>query len=240
MFAVELQRALLSDRIDLAVHSLKDLPSTEPDGLEIVAVCEREDARDVLVSRDGASLDDLAPGAVVGTSAARRRSLVAIHRPDLRTAMLRGNVDTRLEKVARGEVDAAILAAAGLNRLGRADAVTQWLDPTDFVPPPGQGALAVERRRDREDLDWIRAADHPATRACTDAERVFTQIIEGSCEVPLGVWARYENAEIVCDGFVASMSDPTRYLRDRVRGSAPADVGADLAQRMIDAGVRSL
>ena len=240
VFAVELQRALLDDRIDVAVHSLKDMPTTEPEGLKIIAVCEREDARDVLVSRDGTTLDSLPAGGVVGTSSARRRALVAIHRPDLRTEMLRGNVDTRLEKVARGDVDAAMLAAAGLIRLGRADAVTHWLDPTDFVPPPGQGALAVECRSDRDGLAWLRDAEHAATRACTDAERAFTQIIEGSCEVPLGVWARYEDGEIVCDGFVASLNDSARYLRDRASGSVPADVGAELAQRMIDAGVKDL
>lgn len=240
VFAVELQRALFDDQIDVAVHSLKDLPSTEPDRLCIAAVCEREDARDVLVSRNGEPLESLPSGAVIGTSSARRRALVAIHRPDLSTALLRGNVDTRLEKVARGDVDAAILAAAGLNRLGRADAVTQFLDPTDFVPPPGQGVLAVECRTDRDDLAWVRDADHPATRDCMEAERACAQVIEGGCEVPLGVWARYAGAKIVCDGFVASADATPRFVRERAQGAVPAEVGAELAQRLIRAGARGL
>lgn len=244
VFAVELQQALLDGRIDVAVHSLKDLPSVEPDGLVLAAVCEREDARDVLVSRSGASLDALPAAAVVGTSSARRRALVAIHRPDLATAPLRGNVDTRLDKVARGEVDAAILAAAGLVRLGRVDAVTEWLDPQVFVPPPGQGALTLECRADRlaDDLAWLRETEHAPTRACVDAERAFTLIVEGSCEVPLGAWARLEDGELVCEGFIASGDTQglPRFVRDSARGARPADVGAELARRMLAAGAGDL
>lgn len=244
VFAVELQQALYDDRIDVAVHSLKDLPSREPDGLVLPAVCERAEPHDVLVSRDGATLDALPPGAVVGTSSSRRRALVAIHRADLSTAPLRGNVDTRLQKVARGDVDAAILAAAGLVRLGRRDDITEWLDPQRFVPPPGQGALALECRSERAaaDLAWLREAEDTPTRACVDAERTFMEIVEGGCEVPLGAWARFEGDELVCEAFIASAeaTGTPRFLRDSARGSRPADVGSELARRMLAAGAGDL
>lgn len=244
VFAVELQQALLDDRIDVAVHSLKDLPSREPNGLELAAVCERGEPHDVLVSRDGSTLDALPSGSVVGTSSSRRHALVAIHRPDLSTALLRGNVDTRLQKVARGEVDAAILAAAGIVRLGRRDEITEWLDPHRFVPPPGQGALVVECRSERAigDLAWLRRAEHAPTRACVDAERAFMEIVEGGCEVPLGAWARFDGDELVCEGFIASAETAgrPRFLRDATRGSDPAAVGAVLARRMLAAGAGDL
>jgi hydroxymethylbilane synthase len=237
VFAAELQRALLDDRIDLAVHSLKDLPADEPTGLAIAAVCERSEPHDVMVSRSGRSLEQLPPGAVVGTSSSRRRALLAVFRPDLRAAPLRGNVDTRLEKIQRGEIDAAILAAAGLVRIGRVEAITEWLDPMRFVPPPGQGALAIEAGTDRlsADLAWTRGADHPATRACVETERTFMRLVEGGCEVPLGGWARFEDDEIVCEGFLAS-ADGARFVRESARGREPDAVGSDLARRVLEAG----
>lgn len=239
VFAVELQRALLDGRIDIAVHSLKDLPASEPDGLVLAATLERGDPRDVLVSRDGASLADLGAGAVVGTSSSRRRALVRIHRPDLVTAPLRGNVDTRLQKVERGEVDAAVLAAAGLVRLGRSDAVTEWLDPERFVPPPGQGTIVIESRSDRlgGDLSWVRGAEHAPTRAATDAERAFMRAVEGGCEVPLGAWARHDGDDIVCIGFV---SDGREFVQDVERGRDAAAVGSALARKLLGAGADDL
>jgi hydroxymethylbilane synthase len=237
VFAAELQRALLSDEVDLAVHSLKDLPASEPDGLVLAAVCERVDARDVLVSREGLSLAELAAGAVVGTSSSRRRALVAIHRPDLQNAPLRGNVDTRLASIERGEVDAGVLAAAGLIRLGRAEAISEWLDPFDFVPPPGQGALVVEARSDRVsgDLAWVRAAEDQVTRACVDAERAFMGLVEGGCEVPLGAWAYPDGDELVCEVFVAA-SDGSEHLRSSARGRDPVAVGSEAAEGMLAKG----
>lgn len=244
VFAVELQQALLDDRVDVAVHSLKDLPSREPEGLVLAAVCERGEPHDVLVSRDGATLDTLPPGAAVGTSSSRRRLLVAIHRSDLVAAPLRGNVDTRLRKVADGEVDAAILAAAGIVRLGRREEITEWLDPQRFVPPPGQGALAIECRADRAaaDLSWLENAEHQPTRACVDTERTFMEIVEGGCEVPLGAWARFEGDELVCDAFIASAETvgTPRFFRDSRHGTDPAQVGSELAKRMLAAGAAEL
>jgi hydroxymethylbilane synthase len=201
VFARELQRALVEGRIDVAVHSLKDLESSEPEGLQIAAVLEREDPRDVLISRGGQTLAELAPGAVVGTSSSRRRALLSVARPDLAVAPLRGNVDTRLAKIARGEVDAGIVAGAGLVRLGREDEVTEWLDPTLFVPAPGQGALAIETRADGEH-EWIAAADDPDTRVCIETERAFMRRVESGCDAPLGAWARMESGELVCTVFV--------------------------------------
>jgi hydroxymethylbilane synthase len=236
VFAAELQRALVDGEIDLAVHSLKDLPADEPDGLDILAVCKRSDPHDVLVSRDGHTLSLLPPGSIVGTSSSRRQALVAMIRPDLHTAPLRGNVDTRLEKVRRGDVDAALLAAAGLIRLGLADEITERLDPQRFVPPPGQGAIAIEGRLDRDDLAWVARADHAATRVCVEAERMFMRIVEGGCEVPLGAWARLEEDDvIVCEGFLAS-ADGSAFVRETARGDRPAEVGAELARRIMAAG----
>jgi hydroxymethylbilane synthase len=202
VFARELQRALVEDRIDVAVHSLKDLESTEPDGLVIAAVPKREDPRDVLISRSGFTLAELEPGSVVGTSSSRRRALIAAARPDLALAPLRGNVDTRLRKIADGDVDAGILAAAGLLRLQREGEITQWLDPSGFVPAPGQGALAVEALSSRDDLSWIAAADDADTRICIETERAFMRRVESGCDAPLGAWARVEGSELVCTAFV--------------------------------------
>jgi hydroxymethylbilane synthase len=204
-------------------------------------VCEREDARDVLVSRENKTIDQLPAGSVVGTSSARRRALLAIHRPELQDAPLRGNVDTRLRKVKDGEVDAAILAGAGIVRLGRSGEISEWLDPLRFVPPPGQGAIAIEARADRMDGDlwWTRAAEHPRSRAAVRAERAFMRLVEGGCEMPLGAWARFEGDEIVCDGFISAL-DGSRYMIDHVRGTDPRVVGTELAQRMLRAGAGEL
>jgi hydroxymethylbilane synthase len=236
IFAHELQRALMDDEIDVAVHSLKDLTGAEPEGLVIASVPERADPRDVLVSRTGAVLSELEPGSVVGTSSVRREALIRAARPDVRTAPLRGNVDTRLRKVADGDVDAAILAAAGIVRLQREDVITQWLDPAVFVPPPGQGALAIEARADRVagDLAWIRDSEDPVARRCVDTERVFMQIVEGSCEVPLGAWARPGDDDpdvIVVDAFLV---DPSGAIaRAHAHGSDPGLVGAEVARLLL-------
>jgi hydroxymethylbilane synthase len=238
VFCAEIQRALASGELDLAVHSLKDLEAREPDALELVAILERADPRDVLVSASGVQLEGLPANAIVGTSSDRRRALLLSMRPDLRIGPLRGNVDTRLAKVARGDVAAAVLAAAGLARLGRLDAVTQWLDPSVFVPAPGQGAIAVEARKG--ELGWARAADHAPTRRAVEAERAFMESVEGGCRVPLGAWAREEGGALACDAFVASR-DGSRIAREHIEGAGePEELGRALADRIRESGGASI
>jgi hydroxymethylbilane synthase len=237
VFATEIQTALLEGRIDVAVHSTKDLTGAEPDGLELAAFLSRADPRDVLVSRAWASLAELEPGSVIGTSSVRREALIRAARPDLRTAPMRGNVDTRLRKVADGEVDAAILAAAGIVRLGREAEITEWLDVSVFTPPPGQGAIAIEARAG--DQAWLADVDHLGTRRCVEAERAFMVIIEGSCDVPLGALGTLDGAEVRLSGSVGA-KDGRRWLRDEVSGVDPVRVGTDLARRLIAAGALDL
>ena len=231
IFAHELQRALLDGEIDVAVHSLKDLTGAEPEGLVIASVPERADPRDVLVSRDGCLFAELDAGSTVGTSSVRREALVLAARPDLKTVPLRGNVDTRLRKVADGEVDAAIRAAAGIVRLQRDDEITQWLDALEFVPPPGQGAIAIEARTDRvaSDLAWIVASEDPQVRACVDAERELMRLVEGSCDVPLGAWARHEDDLLVMDAFLVRDG----VARGRASGTDPIVVANQLAATLL-------
>lgn len=237
IFAHELQAALVDGRIDVAVHSTKDLTGAEPDGLALKAFLERADPSDVLVSRSGQTLAELEPRSLVGTSSVRREALIRMARPDLRTGPLRGNVDTRLRKVADGIVDAAVLAAAGIVRLGREAEISERLDPRVFVPPPGQGAIVLEALQDGS--AWLDRVDHSPTRACVETERAFMHLMEGSCEVPLGALATLDGDEITCVGFVASR-DGSRHLRDEVRGLDAATVGAELARRMLEAGARDL
>lgn len=241
VFAAELQIALLRDEVDVAVHSAKDLPATEPDGLAIGAVPPRIEPRDVLVSRGGQVLDELPAGSSVGTSSARRRAQLGVLRPELEVVPFRGNVDTRLRKVSSGEVDAAILAGAGIRRLGRQDEVTEWLDPARFLPPPGQGAIAIEVRMDQVfgELAWIGGAEDGPSRTAFDCERAFMQAMEGGCEVPLGGWARVTDGRVVCDGFVAD-EEGRRHFRASATGDDPRAVGEDLARDLLDAGAGAL
>lgn len=241
VFAAELQIALLDDEVDVAVHSAKDLPATEPDGLSIAAVPPRIEPRDVLVSRGGELLDDLPAGSAVGTSSARRKAQLGVLRPELEVVPFRGNVDTRLRKVSSGEVDAAILAGAGVRRLDRSDEVTEWLDPARFLPPPGQGAIALEVRMDDlfGDLAWVAGAEDAPSRTAFDCERAFMQAMEGGCDVPLGAWARVSDGRVVCDGFVADEAG-RRHFRASATGGDPRAVGEDLARDLLDVGAGAL
>ncbi len=190
VFVVELERALLSGEIDIAVHSLKDLPSLETPGLTIAAVTLREDPRDALVSRDGRLLSDLPPRAVVGTGSPRRAAQLLALRPDLRVADIRGNVDTRIRKVQDGDYDAVVLAAAGLARLGCLDRAAEILPPEVMLPAAGQGALAVQARTDDgEAAELVRAVDHPDTRAAVTAERAFERRLGGGCQAAIAALA---------------------------------------------------
>jgi hydroxymethylbilane synthase len=190
VFVSGLRTSLLHGDVDIAVHSLKDLPTAQPEGIVLAAVPPRDDPRDALVARDGAKLADLPPGATIGTGSPRRAAQLLLLRPDLRPVPVRGNAGTRLGRVTSGEVDAVVLAYAGLARINRLDVVTQIFDPDEMLPAPGQGALAVECRSDRPDLaDLLAWADDPATHAATTAERTLLAALEAGCSAPVGGYA---------------------------------------------------
>jgi len=243
IFTSELQEALADGRVDVAVHSAKDLTGSHPSGLEICVVLPRADVRDVVVSRTGGGLGELPASARVGTSSVRRRALLGESWPGLRPVDLRGNVGTRVRKVMDGEVDAAVLAAAGLMRLRLADVIVQWLDPRTFCPSPGQGIIAIEAASDRvrSDLAWVRGADDDATRAAFEAERALVAAVEGGCTVPLGAWARLEDGGLACDAFVGSV-DGARVVRASRTGPStdPGSVGRAAAEALLEAGAGPL
>lgn len=242
VFSSEIERELLDHRIDLAVHSLKDLPGTLPQGLTLAAFPERADARDVLVSRSGETLAKLPPGAVVGTSSPRRAALVREARPDLRTESVRGNVDTRVRKALAGEYDAIVLAAAGLVRLGQQDVVTEHLDPERFIPAIGQGTMAVEVREDDAELiDLLRSVDHGPTRVATEAERSFLRHVGGGCKVPVAAYATVHRGTVRLRGLVASPDGAKVYrgvLEAPVAEAAAA--GVRLVEALEEAGAKDL
>lgn len=238
VFIKELEDALLAGTIDLAVHSMKDVPTEIPGGLAFPAITRREDPRDCLVSHSGLRLGDLPVGARVGTSSLRRQAQLRHHRPDLQLLDLRGNVDTRLKKVAAGDFDAIVLAVAGVKRLGASDKVTEILTTELMLPAVGQGALGIETRSaDRETASLVASLDDAETRACVTAERALLHELEGGCQVPLGALARLEGDDLLLEACVFS-PDGTDFVRREFRGSAKdADTaGKVLGQILIDAG----
>jgi hydroxymethylbilane synthase len=233
LFVTELEQALLEDRADIAVHSLKDMPAKLADGLVIGCVPEREDPRDVLVTTDGASLDDLEAGSRIGTSSLRRTLQLKRQRNDLEYALLRGNVDTRLGKLESGQYRAIVLAYAGLRRLGLADRPLVPLPVTLSVPSVGQGALAIECRADDAPLRGLLAQlEHAESRACVDAERLFLATLGGDCHTPLGGHATFEAAtqRVRFEGLVAS-PDGKQMIRSASERYVPA--GAQLREHAL-------
>ena len=203
IFTREIERTVLDGTVDLAVHSLKDLPTETDDDLMLAAIPPREDVRDVLVTRDGGGLEQLPEGARVGTGSARRQSQLAMQRPDLQFFDLRGNVDTRLRKVHDGAADAVVLAAAGLHRLGLQDRISQYLDPLTILPSPGQGALGLQMRADAvEKQRFVAALDDATTHASVTAERSFLAALGGGCRAPIAAWARTADEVLLMDGVV--------------------------------------
>ena len=242
LFVKELEEALLDGGVDVAVHSLKDMPAELPEGLCLAAFPARDDPRDVLVSRAGGGIADLPPAATVGTSSLRRRVLLLSLRPDLRIEAIRGNVDTRLAKLAAGGWDAIVVAAAGLARLGLTPAGARPLEPDEFVPAVGQGILAVEgRSSDRELLAVLAGVDDPATHAQAEAERAFLRHLGASCHTPVAAHARLCNGELALDGLVASL-DGRRVLRGRTMGAAASAelLGQKLAEELLARGAREI
>lgn len=222
-FVTAIEDALRRGEIDVAVHSLKDLPTGERPGLAVAAVLEREDARDVLVSRTRGGLASLRRGAVVGSSSPRRDAFIRTLRPDVSVAPIRGNVDTRLAKVRSGAYDAVILALAGLRRLGIAVGDGEILDPLDFPPAPGQGALAVQcRSGDAATIAAVTPLDHAPTRAAVEAEREVLRLLGATCALALGTWARWEGGRIVLDSALASDGAVARAHAEGVDAAAIA------------------
>ena len=242
LFVREIEEALLARTVDVAVHSLKDLPAEVPEGLALVAFPAREDPRDVLVGRRPGGLKALDRGAVVGTSSPRRRALVLACRPDVTVEPLRGNVDTRLRKLEDGAFDATILAAAGLRRLGITPAHAEALDVDEFVPAVGQGVLGIEARLDDARVAAALAAlDHPATRACAVAERSFLARLGASCVTPVAGHASLDGDHVVMRALVIS-DDGVGRLRERgtaPRGEADA-LGRRIAEGLLAQGAASM
>jgi hydroxymethylbilane synthase len=220
LFVKELENALADGRADLAVHSLKDVPMELPEGFALSTIMEREDPRDAFVSSQYDLLAALPPGSVVGTSSLRREAMLRTRYPDLVVKPLRGNLDTRLAKLDRGDYAAIILAAAGLKRLGLGDRIRSLLDPADSLPAAGQGALGIEIRADRADLAaWLAPLHHEHTAAAVEAERMVSRALGGSCEVPLAAYATWHDGALHLRGVVAT-PDGQRVLS--AQASAPA------------------
>jgi hydroxymethylbilane synthase len=236
----EIEDALLAGAIDLAVHSMKDVPAELPEGLEIGIIPEREDPRDVLITRNGEGLFDLPAGSKVGTSSLRRAAQMKRLRPDLVTLNLRGNLDTRLRKLQDGLYDAIVLAAAGLHRMGWEDRITSYLDVSEFVPAIGQGALGIEMRsEDQETRHLLAPLNDFDAAVAVEAERSFLRRLEGGCQVPIGGYARVLEGSIELTGLVASL-DGTEIFRGR--RTAPREeaqsLGTSLAEELLEAGAR--
>jgi hydroxymethylbilane synthase len=242
VFIKELEDALLERRVDLAVHSMKDVPTEIPGGLTIAAICQRQDVRDALLSTSGASLDRLRAEAKVGTSSLRRKSQLLYARSDLQILDLRGNVDTRIEKLKRGDYDAIVLAKAGLDRLGLSANITEVL-PTDVcLPAAGQGAIGIEARaEDAETLGILAALNDAETRAGVEAERAALAGLEGGCQVSIGAWGRVENGKLVLEVAVLS-PDGAQRMREKSWG-APEDsvpLGERVAAKMLEQGAAAM
>ena len=236
LFTSELERALREGDIDLAVHSLKDLPTEGSEGVVVGAVSARDDVRDCVVARDHGSLADLPSDAVVGTSSLRRSAQLRALRFDLDVRSIRGNVDTRIEKVRAGDYDAVVLAAAGIRRLGLEQAVTQWLEPDTMLPAPGQGALAIQCRADDDAiLALLSEVDQPRARAETTAEREFLRVLGAGCAAPVAALATSTTTPRVrLQGLVAAV-DGTRMVRVEGEGE-PHAIGEQLAVEALAAG----
>ncbi|MDE2785143.1 MAG: hydroxymethylbilane synthase [Chloroflexota bacterium] len=226
VFVKEIERRLETGEIDMAVHSLKDMPTVLPPGMALGAVLERADPRDALVSHLGTTLDEFPAGAKIGTSSPRRQAQIAERRTDLQIVPIRGNVDTRLRKSAGEECDGTVIAVAGLDRMGMSEVITEYLSPEEFVPPPGQGAMAVEIRADDErTAELVAAADHAPTTAAVRAERSFLEALGGGCQVPVGAYATFDGDDALRLTVFMAAPDGSRTYRVNVTGASSDPVG---------------
>ena len=240
LFVKEIEEALLRGEIDLAVHSLKDVPMALPKGLTLCAVTERENPYDVLISKDGKKLEELPTGAVVGTSSLRRQVQIKRKRRDLKVEVLRGNVDTRLRKLEEGLYSAIVLAYAGVKRMGFEKYITQVLE--DFIPAVGQGSLAIETREDDLEVQkFVKALDHWESHLRAMCERTFLRELEGGCQVPIGAFSWIEADKIYIKGFVSDLNGE-RFIEGVEEGKVEEylEVGKRLAQRLLASGGREI
>jgi hydroxymethylbilane synthase len=242
VFIKELEDALLEERIDLAVHSMKDVPTETPEGLTIAAIGKREDVRDALLSLSGATLASLPRGARVGTSSLRRQSQLLYARRDLRMLELRGNVDTRIQKLRRGDYDAIVLAKAGLDRLGLSANISEVLPPEVSLPAAGQGAIGIEARAgDTETLRVLTGLEDGETRSAVSAERFALAGLGGGCQVPIGAWGRVENNRLALDVAVLSPDGKQRmWEQDSGSPTEPDAIGKRIAQKLRECGAAAL
>lgn len=242
LFVKEIEEALLDGRIDLAVHSMKDMPAEIPEGLCIGAVPEREMPHDVLISKNGLKLSDLPEGAIIGTSSLRRAAQLRHARPDLEIRTLRGNIETRLNKVKTGDMAATILAAAGVRRMNYTDKITEYIDEKVMLPAVGQGALCIEtRENDTVVGPIVDKLDHAETHTVVTAERAFLHRLEGSCQVPVAAHGKLYNNELSLCGLVANV-DGSNMIRETITGSPEnaETMGVKLANILLSMGARKI
>lgn len=242
LFVKEIEEALLSERIDLAVHSMKDMPGEVPEGLWISAIPQREIPFDVLVARDGRELDRLPPGAKIATGSLRRASQLLHYRPDLEILPIRGNIDTRMRKLSSGDLDAIILAAAGIRRLNMADRITQQISPEILLPAVGQGALCIETRENDPEINrLVKSLNDPPTAWAVTAERGFLKRLQGGCQVPIAAYGTIAGETLTLTGMVAE-TDGSIIYRDTVTGpiEQAEDLGIRLAGRLVESGAGAI
>jgi hydroxymethylbilane synthase len=238
LFVKEIEEAMLREEIDIAVHSMKDVPTFFPDGLHLGAITKREDASDTLISQNKVKLNDLPKGANIGTSSLRRQAQIMSLRPDFVIHQLRGNVDTRIRKLKEGQFDAIILAAAGVKRLGLAENVTEYIDPEISLPAIGQGALGIECRVDDRELnDLISFFNHAESRTCVTGERALLRRLEGGCQVPIACHGQIKDNKLHLVGLVGSV-DGKRIIKDSLSGpqSDAERLGVTLAEKLLKQG----
>ncbi|OGW20052.1 MAG: hydroxymethylbilane synthase [Nitrospirae bacterium GWB2_47_37] len=241
LFVKEIEEALLRGEADIAVHSMKDVPTDFPEGLHLVTITKREDPRDAFISRNS-NFRELPEGATIGTSSLRRSCQLLSIRPDLKIEQLRGNLDTRLRKLDEGQFDAIILAAAGVKRLGWAERITEILEPEISLPAGGQGAVGIECRINDEFINKLIAPlNHPETSVCVRAERACLKKLEGGCQVPIAAYARLIDGKIIMNGLVGSVSGD-RIIKSRIEG-APENaeaLGVALAENLLSKGAKKI
>jgi len=235
LFVKEIEEALLRGEIDMAVHSMKDVPTELPQGLRIAAVPEREDPRDVLISRNGLSFDRLADGARIGTSSLRRKAQLLHLNPRWRVEPLRGNLDTRIRKLHTEGLDAILVAAAGIRRMGLEERVTEYISPDLILPAAGQGALGIEVREDAGMDELLLPLNHPPTAVAVEAERAFLRHLGGGCQVPIAAYGEWINGKVRLKGLIFS-PDGERSFWGEEEGGDPEEVGRKLAQRLLKEG----